>query len=337
MKADASKHDASKHDANKLSPGQQATAASGDTGKFTCVAVELCAPTDEKTMLEVYCTNDDILAKALSETCGILMVYVSIEKLMPKFSVRQYMSDIYSMLWDEMVQKNRLDIQCIVAGDLPGTGLMSREDMFARPDVQAVYTYKPERAASANDARIVEGAQQLTIVDTKSCGLQDDSLDMYYFDGSDDRVPSFKTVALGGSFDQLHNGHRILLTLAATVTTDTLIVGIMGDSLLKKKSNAHLIANFTTRKAGVASFLTAIKPSLPTSLVELADPFGPTITNPDIEAIVVSSETIPGAVKINKLRAEKGMKPLKVLVIRRKDGAVLSSSFIREKRIQNEK
>ena len=36
-------------------------------------------------------------------------------------------------------------------------------------------------------------------------------------------------------------------------------------------------------------------------LQELSDPFGPTITDPSIQAIVVSSETLPGARKINRL------------------------------------
>ena len=51
----------------------------------------------------------------------------------------------------------------------------------------------------------------------------------------------------------------------------------------------------------------------------IIDPFGPTITEPKIDAIVVSSETIFGAFKINKIRIEKNMRPLSILVSDRND------------------
>ena len=38
-----------------------------------------------------------------------------------------------------------------------------------------------------------------------------------------------------------------------------------------------------------------------------------------------------GAFKINDIRVEKGMKPLDLLIVRRTDATVLSSTFIREK------
>jgi hypothetical protein len=38
----------------------------------------------------------------------------------------------------------------------------------------------------------------------------------------------FGTTALGGTFDHLHSGHKILLTMAAWITRDRVIVGITG-------------------------------------------------------------------------------------------------------------
>ena len=37
-------------------------------------------------------------------------------------------------------------------------------------------------------------------------------------------------------------------------------------------------------------FLHAIKPSIALNIVTIDDPFGPTITEPDLDAIVVSTE-----------------------------------------------
>ena len=43
----------------------------------------------------------------------------------------------------------------------------------------------------------------------------------------------FRKVALGGTFDRLHAGHRLLLAAASLVTTGDMFVGIAGADLLK--------------------------------------------------------------------------------------------------------
>mgnify|MGYP002718671144 FL=1 len=40
----------------------------------------------------------------------------------------------------------------------------------------------------------------------------------------------YPVVALGGTFDHLHSGHKILLTMAASITSRKLIVGVTGPS-----------------------------------------------------------------------------------------------------------
>ncbi|CAN0272306.1 unnamed protein product, partial [Hapterophycus canaliculatus] len=56
---------------------------------------------------------------------------------------------------------------------------------------------------------------------------------------------------------------------------------------------------------------------------------GPPAVEEAFDAIVVSSETVPGAEKINELRAQKGFRPLAVAVTRRMAAATLSSSYLR--------
>lgn len=43
---------------------------------------------------------------------------------------------------------------------------------------------------------------------------------------------SFEVTAMGGTFDHLHAGHKILLSIAASITTRKLIVGVTGESSL---------------------------------------------------------------------------------------------------------
>lgn len=68
-------------------------------------------------------------------------------------------------------------------------------------------------------------------------------------------------------------------------------------------------------------------------IVELHDPFGPTISEADLDGIVVSSETLPAARAINFARAQRGLNPLTVLVLRRTQQAALSSSSIRKQHL----
>jgi phosphopantetheine adenylyltransferase len=101
--------------------------------------------------------------------------------------------------------------------------------------------------------------------------------------------------------------------------------------MLSKKSGADLISTYEERLESVRAFMEMIKPSLSCNIVQLEDPFGPTVSDPDLQAIVVSSETIKGAFDINRRRVERQFQPLSILVSLRADGASLSSSFLRSR------
>jgi phosphopantetheine adenylyltransferase len=49
--------------------------------------------------------------------------------------------------------------------------------------------------------------------------------------------------------------------------------------------------------------------------VEIQDPFGPTVTDETITALVVSRETSSGGAAVNAKREEKGWKPLEVFEV----------------------
>jgi pantetheine-phosphate adenylyltransferase len=67
------------------------------------------------------------------------------------------------------------------------------------------------------------------------------------------------------------------------------------------------------------------------SVVEIDDPFGPSIVDPELQAIVVSSETVPGGRAVNRRRVAAGMEPLTIVVIPRAAvGGTLSSTYIRQ-------
>ena len=124
-------------------------------------------------------------------------------------------------------------------------------------------------------------------------------------------IAKYKRVAVGGTFDKFHYGHRSLIAKAE------------GD-----------IDSCNVRMANLNEFLGTKYKNFHIS--RLDDPYGPTIHDEDYDAIVVSEETEPNAVKINEIRVSKGMKPLDIVVVSfvlADDGIPISSTRIRQGKI----
>ena len=165
------------------------------------------------------------------------------------------------------------------------------------------------------------------------------------------------SVAVGGTFDHLHAGHKLLLTMTAFLLEPpshaplkrkpgkpydmTLTVGITGDELLRNKKFAEFMQSWRERFREVLDFLVGILDFSPTGqgrmmqtlvarnsfnvllldayvevkCVEISDPFGPTITDESISALVISAETRSGGAAVNERRREKGWAELEVFEV----------------------
>lgn len=62
----------------------------------------------------------------------------------------------------------------------------------------------------------------------------------------------------------------------------------------------------------VREFLDSIDSTLSYEIVPIQDPFGPTATDPDLDLIVVSAETMKGGEKINEIRRAKNFRELEI-------------------------
>eukprot|EP01038_Epipyxis_sp_PR26KG_P004407 gene4407-6233_t len=285
--------------------------------------------------------NDDIVRKFLkSIPNGVKKVYLNIffDDNDSKPIIVDYISNLYAQLWNEAVQLNILDLEYIILCDIfENNGYTSIKDVLQLRELISIYTFNSTNYATVNEQRLSMKIPPIAIVDTntyiKSLLNQFESNlnKIIFFHPNMRDIPQYEHVVLGGTFDRIHNGHKKLLTLAAICCKSELTIGITGHTMLQQKSNVDMISNYATRCAGVESFLFSIKPGLKLNLVELFDPFGPTIHASDLDAIIVSSETILGAFKINEIRANKKLKELDILVTMRTDSAILSSSFIRDK------
>ncbi|KAM3658304.1 bifunctional coenzyme A synthase [Ammospiza nelsoni] len=123
-------------------------------------------------------------------------------------------------------------------------------------------------------------------------------------------LPEFLDVAVGGTFDRLHGAHRLLLSACCLLARRRLLAGVADGELLRHKVLPELIEPYELRAAKLREFLEDVKPSLCYDIVPLADPFGPSVTDPDLQCLVVSEETHRGGVAVNKKRLENGLPEL---------------------------
>jgi len=161
-------------------------------------------------------------------------------------------------------------------------------------------------------------------------------------------------VAVGGTFDHVHIGHKLLLTMtvfavdnqeSSSSVNQSVVIGITGDELLKNKKHAEFLQSWSDRQKSVYRFVRALidfappgspepqfsevtepgpnghavvvtfASGLQIKFVEIWDPFGPTITEKDISALIISGETRSGGKAVNDKRAEKGWPGLEVLEV----------------------
>jgi cytidyltransferase-like protein len=123
-----------------------------------------------------------------------------------------------------------------------------------------------------------------------------------------------KTVAVGGTFDEFHKGHRALL-LKAFQIGERVLIGLCSDRLVESLSKPHATAPYEQRLEELKDFLRKRGLLNRAEIIPLNDPFGVTLSEGCVKALVVSRETEHMAAKINEERKRRGLPPLRIVVI----------------------
>ncbi|KAI8049177.1 hypothetical protein BDF22DRAFT_699776 [Syncephalis plumigaleata] len=104
--------------------------------------------------------------------------------------------------------------------------------------------------------------------------------------------------------------------LAAHYHHDRLFCGVTDTSMLKNKQYSEWIEPLETRIKHVEHFLHTLRPYQRRYTVAcITDPFGPTITDPTIDVIAVSRETLKGGKTAQEERVVRGLPPMSLHMI----------------------
>ena len=126
----------------------------------------------------------------------------------------------------------------------------------------------------------------------------------------------YRYVAVGGTFDRLHAGHKLLLCTAALSVSHRLRIGISSATLHKRKQGSTQIQTLKARTRAVQRYIHHIRPELEQECITLQDIAGGVDQIPEVQAIVISPETRPTADHLNTNRKRQHLPPLSVIEIK---------------------
>lgn len=142
-------------------------------------------------------------------------------------------------------------------------------------------------------------------------------------------------VAVGGTFDPIHDGHIALLQRAFELGDEgEVVIGLTSDEMAAAGRNRS-VQSYKVRERNLRSIVKRCFGIDNALIIKISDQCGPSIYE-DFDFIVVSPETLPMAEKINRLRSKKNLLPMGISQIEYKlaqDKVRISSTRISEGKI----
>ncbi len=150
-------------------------------------------------------------------------------------------------------------------------------------------------------------------------------------------MAKYELVATGGTFDIIHKGHLELLKKSFEISS-TVIIGLTSDELAEKKGK-KTTNDYSTRLVSLTSLIEQNFPRTSFRISKLDNDFGPAVLEGEVQALVTSAETSFQGDILNKLRAEKNLPKVEIVVVPMvlaKDGKKISASRIKKSEIDSQ-
>ena len=149
-------------------------------------------------------------------------------------------------------------------------------------------------------------------------------------------MESFDLVAMGGTFDIIHNGHMALLKKSFSISSKV-IIGLSSDQLAVKRGKS-LVNDYSKRFSLLESAIEKNFPNSSYEISKLENDFGPAVVEGAVKALVVSEETSAKGLHLNELRAERNLPSVEIVVVPMvlaEDGKAISSTRIKNSEIDS--
>lgn len=191
-------------------------------------------------------------------------------------SLYDLLVDVYSKNSSKI---GHLDIRVLLPPTLAATDSTSEQVrcLFKKPEVAFVRDIFGQEGKSTSKVGLFEFKEWMT----RRFQLPDLDLKLKYLkvedEGSGENVingvcfpdssqsdclQTYKEVVLGGTFDHMHSGHRLLLAVASLLCEQRITIGLSEGSLLQRKILKELIEPFQERKRNLQEFLDDVKPGM---------------------------------------------------------------------------
>jgi len=121
----------------------------------------------------------------------------------------------------------------------------------------------------------------------------------------------FKKTVVGGTFDAVHDGHKLVLKTAFE-NAESVVIGLTSDDFAKRFKTKD-VSSYNERKSGLDEYLGRFK--TPYTIVEINDMYGIATIDSALDSIVVSDETLLRAEEINTIRFKKNLPRLTIIVV----------------------
>jgi len=147
-------------------------------------------------------------------------------------------------------------------------------------------------------------------------------------------MKKYEIIAMGGTFDIIHDGHMELLSKAFSISNKT-IIGLTSDELAVKKGK-NLLKNYHQRFESLKSVIEKKFPESSYEISKLENDFGPAVIEGSVQALIVSEETSAKGLLLNEMRTKRNLPLVEIVVVPMvlaEDGGPISTTRIKNSEI----